>query len=80
MNAEILTPESSQWDDFVDRLGAAIAIAQDCCSLRYAERILVEIRNINVPAIGVSFGLLANEHPARFFVPFFCRRKEFELL
>jgi hypothetical protein len=51
MSAEILTPESSRWDDFVDRLDAAIAVAQDCDgSLRNAERILVEMRNINVPA------------------------------
>ena len=51
MSAEILTPESSRWDDFVDRLDTAIAVAQDCDgSLRYAERILVEMRNINVPA------------------------------
>jgi hypothetical protein len=51
MSAELLTPESSRWDDFVDRLDAAIAVAQDCDgSLRYAERILVEMRNINVPA------------------------------
>ena len=50
MSAEILAPESSRWDDFVDRLDTAIAVAQDCDgSLRYAERILVEMRNINVP-------------------------------
>jgi hypothetical protein len=51
MSAEILTPESSRWDDFVDRLDAAVAVARDCDgSHRCAERILVEMRNINVPA------------------------------
>jgi hypothetical protein len=49
MSAEILTPESPRWGDFVDRLDAAVGTNCDG-SHRCAERSLVEMRNINVPA------------------------------
>jgi hypothetical protein len=57
MSAEILTPESSRWDDFIDNLDSAAG--EDCDgSRRWTERILAEMRDINVPATLLIFDAL----------------------